>query len=78
MCVVCRQMVAKNDCIRVVKTPQGEFLPDTTGKLNGRGAYVCKNNECIEKCIKTHAFNRSFKSNVNNSVYDKIGEQCDE
>jgi len=78
MCVVCRQMMPKNDCIRVVKTPAGEFVPDVTGKLNGRGAYVCKNSTCIEKCIKTRALNRSFKTNVNGAVYEEIGSNMNE
>ena len=78
MCVVCKQMVAKSECIRVVKTPQGEFVPDATGKLNGRGAYVCKNNACIEKCIKTRALNKSFRTNVNGDVYNAIGSNMNE
>lgn len=74
MCVVCRNMYPKNECFRVVKTAE-EYVLDATGKLNGRGAYVCKNKACLEKCVKTHAFNRSFKSNVNEEVYLNIKEK---
>ena len=74
MCVVCRTMKEKKDCLRVVKTPEGNYVLDSTGKLSGRGAYVCNNEDCISKCLKTHAFNKAFKANVNGDVYDLIKE----
>ena len=73
MCVVCKNSKPKKDCIRVVKTDTG-YVVDATGKLNGRGAYVCKDSACIEKCLKTHAFNRSFKHNIGEDVYINIKE----
>ena len=75
MCVVCRKMLPKNECFRVVKSTDGSYVLDTTGKLNGRGAYVCKDKTCLDKCVKTHAFNRSFKSNVGEEVYTNIKEK---
>ena len=74
MCVVCREMKPKNECIRVVKINDNEYQVDKTGKINGRGAYVCKDDKCMEKCLKTRAFNRSFKHNVSDSVYTSIKE----
>lgn len=74
MCVVCRQMKPKAECIRVVKINDTEYIVDKTGKVNGRGAYVCKDNDCMNKCLKTRAFNRSFKHNVSDSVYTSIKE----
>lgn len=72
MCISCHTMVEKRDLIRVVKSPDGEFSLDFTGKANGRGAYICNNPECIAKCIKTRALNRAFKENIDDSVYEKI------
>ena len=52
MCIVCRQMFDKADLIRVVKNKEGNFFVDTTGKMAGRGAYLCKNEECLKKLQK--------------------------
>ena len=49
MCTACREMKPKRELVRVVKTPENEILLDLTGKLNGRGAYICKSAECLEK-----------------------------
>ena len=62
MCIGCREMKEKHDLIRVVKNKEGNISFDTTGKLSGRGAYVCKTRECLEKAVKNKGFERSFKS----------------
>ncbi len=74
MCVVCRQLKPKTECIRVVKTADDSYVVDSTGKLNGRGAYVCKDSVCLEKCQKSKALNRAFKYNVDDEVYKEIKE----
>ena len=51
LCVSCRNMYPKKDLIRVVKLDDGTYFIDETNKCNGRGAYICKNQECINKCI---------------------------
>ena len=52
-CVGCGEMKDKKDLIRVVRTQEGEILPDLTGRLNGRGAYICKGSEeCLKKAVK--------------------------
>lgn len=75
MCVVCRQMKPKNECVRVVRTPDDSYVVDNTGKLNGRGAYVCKDSTCLEKCKKTKALNKAFKHNISEQVYKNIEEK---
>lgn len=57
---------------RIVKTPEGEIKLDRTGKLNGRGAYICDNEECIKKLRKGRLLNRTFSQEVDLSVYDGI------
>lgn len=74
MCVVCREMKPKSECLRVVRQDDENYVIDTTGKANGRGAYVCKNKTCLDKCIKTRAFNRAFKHNVGENLYNDIKE----
>lgn len=71
MCLACRSQKPKKEMIRVVKTADGYVL-DETGKLNGRGAYVCNNPDCINKCVKSKSFNRSFKGKVPDDLYSKL------
>lgn len=66
-------MKEKKDLIRVVKTEEG-FEIDPSGKKDGRGAYVCKNIECLNNCEKKHLLNKSFKCNISNEIYLKIKE----
>jgi len=72
MCVACRQMYPKKDMHRVSRTTSGEYVIDTTGKLDGRGAYVCNNQSCVAKCVKSKLFNKSFKACVDNNVYVEL------
>lgn len=75
MCIVCKEMLPKGEMIRVVKDPQGEFFIDPQGKKSGRGAYICKSEKCIGKCIKTKAVNRNFKTNIDKELYEKIEDE---
>ncbi len=73
-CIVCRQEFNKKDLIRVVKNKDGLFLLDNLGKLDGRGAYLCKNPDCIKKLQKTKGFNKAFKCVVPDEIYKSILE----
>lgn len=72
MCVACKQMQDKRNLLRIVKNKENQIFIDNTGKANGRGAYVCKNEECLEKLKKQKALNRTFKCEVSSLVYDEI------
>jgi predicted RNA-binding protein YlxR (DUF448 family) len=61
MCVACREMQAKKDLMRIVRTDDGLIL-DLTGKRNGRGAYLCRKEACLEKAIKTRALERALEA----------------
>lgn len=75
MCVSCKQMQPKSDMLRVVfRANANTYTLDPTGKLNGRGAYICNNDDCISKCIKSKLLNRSFKSNVGEQIYNDVKE----
>ena len=78
MCSVCREKRDKSELIRIVRTVNGEFAIDLNGKTQGRGAYICKSRECIEKCIKKRALNKSFKTNIPNELYEAIGRIAEE
>lgn len=62
MCVACREMRAKKDLMRVVKTAEGELRLDLTGKLNGRGAYLCRDMACVERAFKMRALERALEA----------------
>lgn len=75
MCIACRAMKDKRDLLRVVKDKTGEISVDNTGKKNGRGAYICKDEECLKKLEKQKLLNKTFKTNVDDEVYKKIREE---
>ena len=68
MCVACREMRAKKDLMRVVRTGEGEMKLDRTGKLSGRGAYLCRDAACLEKAIKTRALERALEAPMNDAL----------
>ncbi len=72
-CIACRVAKPKRELIRVVKFNE-EIKLDKTGKLNGRGAYVCNDEACIAKLKKQKLLNRAFSCQVDEAVYDKIME----
>ena len=72
MCMVCRTRKPKGELIRIVKNKSGEKSLDKTGKLDGRGAYICKDKACIDKLLKTKALNKSYHINVSQEVYENI------
>ncbi len=72
MCTGCREMKPKKELVRIVRTNEGEIKLDLTGKLNGRGAYVCKCAECLSKVRKTNALARAFEITVSNEIYNEL------
>lgn len=62
-CIACRRTDSKRELIRIVRTPQGVQI-DPTGKLAGRGAYLCKARECWQKALKISALNRALKTTI--------------
>lgn len=74
-CIACREEFAKKDLLRIVKDNAGNFSVDTTGKANGRGAYICKKAECAKKLAKAKLLNKTFKAEVPNEIYVAIEEE---
>ena len=71
-CVVTKEKLEKRDLIRVVRTPVGEVEIDLTGKMNGRGAYIKKDINVIEKAKKTKILERHLEVSVPYSVYEEL------
>ena len=76
-CLGCREMKPKKELIRVVKTAEGEIKLDATGKLNGRGAYICRDKECLNKARKSNALARAFETNVSEDIYIGLETELD-
>ena len=75
LCIGCGEMKDKRTMMRVVKTPEDTFVLDVTGKKNGRGAYVCKDKDCLNKAIKSKGLERSFKMSIPKEAYAKLEEE---
>lgn len=71
-CIVCRQQKDKGDLLRIVRCGDGDILLDISGKLGGRGAYVCKHGDCMDNAIKKRVLNRVYKCQIDNSVYERL------
>lgn len=76
-CVGCQEMKNKKELIRVIRTAEGEFLLDATGKKNGRGAYLCPSRECFQKAVKSRGLDRSFKQAIPKEVYDALEKEME-
>ena len=75
-CVACRTGTDKRRLLRVVRAPDGVVAYDASGKLNGRGAYICANSDCIALARKQKKLDRSIKSTIEPAVYDELLAQA--
>lgn len=75
MCTGCMEMKPKKELIRVVKNQENEVSVDLTGKKSGRGAYVCKNLDCLEKSFKTKRLSRNLEVTISEEIYDRLKEE---
>ncbi len=71
-CLGCRTMNPKDKLVRVVKSPSGEIHFDKQGKMPGRGAYLCKEESCLKKAMKSKALERAFSTSISSEVYDEL------
>lgn len=71
-CMGCNTQVPKQELLRIVKTKEGTIEVDLTGKKSGRGAYICKKEECLNKIIKTKRLERVFETQINSEIYESI------
>ena len=76
-CVGCGEMKPKKELMRILRTEDDDFCIDTTGKKNGRGAYLCHNVECFQKAVRNKGLERSFKQSIPQEVYDRLEKEMD-
>ena len=74
-CTGCNEHFPKNTLIRVLRTPEGEIVLDTTGKKSGRGAYICKSLTCFKKARKAKRLDTSLECTIPDSVYEALEKE---
>lgn len=73
-CVVTKEKLPKGELLRIVRTTTGEIVPDISGKINGRGAYIKKDINVLEKAKKSKVLERVFETSISEDVYDEISK----
>lgn len=77
-CMGCRERKPKRELIRVVRCTDGEVRLDFGGKMNGRGAYICPNLECLKKVQKSKALDRSLEVTIPEEVYQRLEKEMED
>lgn len=71
-CMSCNEKKEKQDLLRIVRTVDGNIEPDLTGKKNGRGAYICKSEDCLNRVIKSKRLERVLEKEISPEIYESI------
>ena len=74
-CTGCGEHFPKNTLLRILRTPDGSIVLDTTGKLSGRGAYICNSASCLKKAKKAMRLERSLDCSIPEEIYIKLEEE---
>ncbi len=74
-CTGCGGIFPKAQLIRIVRSPDGAFHPDLTGRAKGRGAYLCRKQACLETAAAKKGLERSFRGNTGKDIYEKLKEE---
>lgn len=71
-CLVTHERLPKNELIRIVKNKDGEVFVDITGKINGHGAYIKRDNDALDKAIKSKILDKYLETSISDEIYDEI------
>lgn len=71
-CIGCGESKPKKDLLRIVKDKEGVISIDLTGKRNGRGAYICSNEQCLDKAVKSNRLAKSFEIEIDKKIYEDL------
>ena len=77
MCVGCREMKEKRSLLRIVKNAEGAISFDRVGKAPGRGAYICRSKECLQRAVKQRQLERALETQIAQDVYAQLMEEID-
>ena len=75
MCVGCRERKEKRQLLRIVKNAEGQISFDRVGKAPGRGAYICRSAECLEKAVRQRQLERALETRIDESVFAQLMEE---
>lgn len=76
-CLGCGENKAKRELIRIVKKADNEILVDFTGKVNGRGAYICPNVDCLNESINTKRISKSLTIDISKETIERLKEDIE-
>ena len=76
-CMGCRERKAKREMIRVLRGTDGNVSLDFGGKMNGRGAYICPNPDCLKKAQRAKALERSLEVTIPEEVYERLAREIE-
>ncbi len=74
-CTGCGAMKSKKEMLRIIKTPENEIVLDSTGKKNGRGAYICRERDCFHQAVKSKGIERSLKVNIPKEILEDLEKE---
>ncbi len=77
LCLGCGQQKEKRDLVRVVRTPEGEVRIDPTGKLNGRGAYICPAADCLQRAVKNQRLSRALELELPSDIVTALAARLE-
>ena len=77
-CIACGQTVEKRQLMRIVRTPEGTVVYDATGRANGRGAYLCRRRECVERAQKKELIVKHLRVTPNEKLFEELKGICEE
>ncbi|HIX66701.1 MAG TPA: YlxR family protein [Candidatus Anaerostipes excrementavium] len=77
-CIGCGEQKPKRDLVRIVRSKEGDISMDMTGKKNGRGAYICRSEDCLKKAIRSKGLERSFKMAIPEEIYEQLKKEMNE
>lgn len=75
MCAGCGEMKPKRELVRIVKSPEGEISLDLTGRRPGRGAYICRDADCLKAARKARRLEKAFSCKIPEEIYDRLEEE---
>ncbi len=78
MCTGCREGKPKRALVRVVKSPDGTISVDLTGKKSGRGAYLCRSEQCLQKAKKQRSLERALECAISADIYERLSAEIEE
>lgn len=77
-CLGCQESKPQKELIRIVRTPEGTLCVDATGKMNGRGAYICPSAECLANAKKSKRLEYQFKMDIGDELFEQLDSKIAE